>query len=206
MNFLQNGPETAPITLLFTHGAGAGMDSDFMDAIADGVGRAGIRVLRFEFPYMSKQREAGRKYPPNPLAVLQAHFRLALENVEGPVVVAGKSMGGRVATTIVEESSARGCVVLGYPFHPPGKPDSLRIEHLNVITKPLLILQGTKDAFGKQSEFSSDWIPSHASIQWMQDGDHSFKTAKKSTSTLEANISAAVQSIVEFCNTCLAEY
>ena len=126
---LIDGPEAAPATVLLAHGAGAPMDSPFMAALASGLAGAGWRVVRFEFPYMARMRETGRRQGPDQMAVLQDAFRqlVQLEKGERPsraLIIGGKSMGGRVASLLVDELAAsdgvRGCLCLGYPFHPPG--------------------------------------------------------------------------------------
>lgn len=197
-NCLVNTPEEHTITLLLAHGAGAGMDTDFMNGVAEGVSSHGVQVIRFEFPYMVKRRLEGKKSPPNRLPVLQSSFLEQIEAIEGTVVIGGKSMGGRVATTILESSTAIAGIVLGYPFHPPGKPEKLRIEHFAGITKPLLVLQGVRDPFGKQSEDPAKWLPESATLTWIPDGEHSFKPRKSSGRTLEDNIQFAVAQIVAF--------
>ena len=199
MAIIENGPTDATLTVLLAHGAGAGMDTPFMNAIAEGLGELGWRVKRFEFPYMEKSRERGKKSPPNSLPKLQEAFLSEVHACTGPVVLAGKSMGGRVATTVLESSSAIGCVALGYPFHPPGKPDSLRIEHLQSIQKPLMVLQGERDPFGKREEFPNDWLPNGTELHWIPDGEHSFKARKKSEATTEGNLKLAVEHIHQFC-------
>ena len=195
MAIIENGPTDATLTVLLAHGAGAGMDTPFMNAIAEGLGTLGWKVKRFEFPYMEKSRERGKKSPPNSLPKLQEAFFAEINACAGPVVLAGKSMGGRVATTVLESSTAIGCVALGYPFHPPGKPASLRIEHLQSIQKPFLVLQGERDPFGKKEEFPNDWLPNGAELHWIPDGEHSFKARKKSEATTEGNLQLAVQHI-----------
>jgi hypothetical protein len=199
MASIVNGPSNAALTILLAHGVGVGMDTPFMNHIAEGLGALGWNVRRFEFPYMVKSRENGKKSPPNPLPKLQESFEQELKACTGPVVLAGKSMGGRVATTILERSTAIGCIALGYPFHPPGKPDSLRIEHLQVIQKPLLILQGERDPFGKKEECPQQWLPTHCKLNWIPDGEHSFKAPKKSEATTEGHLDLSVQLIHEFC-------
>ena len=200
MSIIENGPKDATLTVLLSHGAGVGIDTPFMNAIAEGLGSLGWRVKRFEFPYMVKSRERGKKSPPNPLSKLQESFLNELKACSGPVVIAGKSMGGRVATTILENSSAIGCIALGYPFHPPGKPSSLRIEHLQTIQKPFMVLQGERDPFGKKGEFPNAWLPKVAELHWIPDGEHSFKARKKSTATTEGNLEIAVAHIHRFCS------
>ena len=196
---LENGPKDASLTILLAHGSGAGMDTPFMNHIAEGLGTLGWKVVRFEFPYMIKSRERGKKSPPNPLLKLQKAFLDEVKSLSGPVVIGGKSMGGRVATTILEASSAVGCVVMGYPFHPPGNATKLRTEHLQGIQKPLMILQGERDPFGKKEEFPNDWLPNRADLHWIPDGEHSFKARKKSEATTEGNLDLAVRHIHQFC-------
>ena len=148
---LINNVENPKAVVLLAHGAGAGMDTDFMSAIAKGLSQHEIHVVRFEFPYMVKRRSTGKKTPPNRLPLLQEEFLEHANELSGPLFIAGKSMGGRVATTILESSKALGSIAYGYPFHPPGRPEKLRIEHFESMTKPLLIIQGTRDPFGKKA-------------------------------------------------------
>ena len=185
-------------TVLLAHGAGAGMDTDFMNAISDGLSQHQIQVVRFEFPYMAKRRHTGKKSPPNRLPILQQTFQEHIYQLPAPLFLAGKSMGGRVATTIVQSSTAMGAIAYGYPFHPPGRPEKLRIEHLTEISKRLLIVQGSRDPFGKRIENPLQWLPHHAQLTWLEDGDHSFKPRKSSGRTLEQNISEAVEATVIF--------
>ena len=201
MAIIENGPTNATLTILLAHGSGAGMDTPFMNSIAEGLGDLGWRVKRFEFPYMAKSRERGKKSPPNALSKLQEAFLEELKACTGSVVIGGKSMGGRVATTILEGSTAVGCVVLGYPFHPPGNPTKLRTEHLQSIQKPLMVLQGERDPFGKKEEFPNTWLPSGAELHWIPDGEHSFKARKKSEATTDGNLQLAVEHMHRFCTT-----
>jgi len=158
---LIDGPDGAPATVLLAHGAGAPMDSPFMAAIAGGLAQQGWRVVRFEFPYMARQRSLGRRQGPDRMPVLQEAFRQQvrleqMENPDRPLILAGKSMGGRVASLLVDELAAsdgvRGGLCLGYPFLPPGKPQQLRTEHLVSLQTPTLILQGERDSFGRREE------------------------------------------------------
>ena len=205
MATIENGPSDAQLIILLAHGAGAGMDTPFMTTIAESLGELGWKVRRFEFPYMEKARERGKKMPPNALSKLQAAFQSEIDACTAKVVIAGKSMGGRVATTILESTSAVGCIALGYPFHPPGKPESLRTEHLQSIQKPFLVLQGERDPFGKKEEFPNNWLPDTAQLVWIPDGEHSFKARKKSEATTEGNLELAVQHIHEFCSKIAAD-
>jgi predicted alpha/beta-hydrolase family hydrolase len=176
------------------------MDSPFMNTIAEKVAAAGVEVIRFEFEYMAKRREDGVRRGPDRAPVLIARFKEVLGMV-GPaneVVIGGKSMGGRIASMIADEVGATGVACLGYPFHPPGKPDQLRTAHLETLEAPTLIVQGTRDRFGTEEEVALYPLSPSIEIAWMGDGDHSFKPRKKSGRTLEENLEAAADAVVEF--------
>ena len=147
--------EASPI-LLLAHGAGAGMDTPFLEYYAQGMVRSGITVIRFCFPYMHTIRKTKKRRPPDRWPVLQECFRTEIEHIDGEVVIAGKSMGGRVASTLTSHKKVRGCICLGYPFHPPKKHDKLRIAHLGDIEKKMLIIQGSRDPFGTKEEVLTD--------------------------------------------------
>ncbi|WP_094510572.1 alpha/beta family hydrolase [Synechococcus sp. MW101C3] len=186
---LIDGPDAAPATVLLAHGAGAPMDSAFMAAIASGLAQQGWRVVRFEFPYMARMRETARRQGPDRMPVLQEAFRQQVrlergESPERPLFIGGKSMGGRVASQLVDELAAgdgvRGCLCLGYPFHPPGKPLQLRTEHLAALHTPTLILQGERDNFGRREEVETYSLSPHVRLRWIASGDHSFKPTRSS--------------------------
>lgn len=172
------GPDAA--TLLLAHGAGAPMDSDYLDLLAAALAAQGIKVLRFEFPYMASRRESGGKRPPNPMPVLQDSFRLHYQALSGPLFIGGKSMGGRVASLLADELGAAGLICFGYPFHPPGKPDKPRTAHLAQLRTPTLILQGTRDPFGKPEEVEGYELSEQIQVNWLASGDHDFKPLKSS--------------------------
>jgi len=200
---LIDGPDTdsAPATVLLAHGAGAPMDSPFMAAIANGLAESGLRVVRFEFPYMARMRETGRRQGPDRMPVLQEAFRqqVRLERTEQPgrpVFIGGKSMGGRVASLLIDELAAsddvRGCLCLGYPFHPPGKLLQLRTEHLTDLRTPTLILQGERDSFGRREEVETYSLSSQVQVCWIPSGDHSFKPTRSSGLSEAENLATAV--------------
>ena len=153
------------------------MGSPFMAGIADGLVEQGLAVARFDFPYM----HAGKKAPDPGPALVEA-WRLAREAVADrtslPLVAGGKSLGGRIASMAVAEGMpARGLVFLGYPLHPPGRPDKLRREHLAQIRVPMLFLQGSRDAFA-QPALLAETIASRgarATLVEVEGGDHSFR-------------------------------
>ena len=202
---LVNQVKNPKANVLLAHGAGAGMDTDFMDGIAKGLSQHKIHVVRFEFSYMAKRKVTGKKSPPSRLPRLQEEFVEQIQKLPDPLFIAGKSMGGRVATTILESSKALGAIAYGYPFHPPGRPEKLRIEHFENMKKSLLIVQGTRDPFGKEEEDPQQWLPEHARLTWLEDGEHSFKPRKSSGRTLEQNIAEAVEATVAFIEVTLKE-
>ena len=146
--------DRADARLILAHGAGAGQHHPFMVAFARGLAARGIDVVTFDFPYMRERRRAPDKAP-----ILERSFRdvIAASDVasdRGPLFVGGKSMGGRIATHLAAQGvdGLAGVVALGYPLHPPGKPDQLRVAHLPDIRVPVLIVQGERDAFGTPDE------------------------------------------------------
>lgn len=201
---LIDGPSSAPASLLLAHGAGAPMDSPFMAAIATGLAERGWRVVRFEFPYMAHMRLTGQRRAPDRLPNLLEAFRqqVALEagaTPQQPLFIGGKSMGGRVASLLADELAAvRGCLCLGYPFHPPGKPEQLRTEHLEALRTPTLILQGERDSFGRRGEVESYSLSPAIALQWIPSGDHSFKPTRSSGHTEAGNWQAAVDACDRF--------
>jgi hypothetical protein len=167
---LTDGAADARRTYVFAHGAGAGMSSGFMTEVARGIAAAGIRVVRFEFPYMS----AGRRRP-DPANVLLDCWRGVVAEVGAPgrLVIGGKSMGGRIASMVADELDVAGLLVFGYPFHPVGTPEKLRTEHLASLKTPALIVQGTKDKFGTRGEVESYALSKAIRVEWIEGGDHS---------------------------------
>ncbi len=192
---------------LFAHGAGAPMDSDFMQAIAAGLGARGIEVVRFEFPYMAERRSGGGRRPPNPMPQLQACFRERIESAIGkgdelPLTIGGKSMGGRVASLLAQEYFNRGqvagLVCLGYPFHPRAKPDKLRTEHLLDLSCPALFVQGSRDPLGSVDEVAGYGLPESIRIEWLEDGDHDLRPRRASGFTREQHWQSAVDAVAAF--------
>jgi len=180
MHTLTDGPAGSPHVFLFAHGAGAAMDTPFMNTIARGLGEGGVRVVRFEFPYMAARRTGGKRGAPDRQPVLLETFRTLIEEHGGgaKVFVGGKSMGGRMASMVVDEAGVRGLVVLGYPFHPPGKPATeIRLAHLERLRTPALIVQGERDMFGTPADVEDYTLSPAIRIEWLAGGDHSLKGA-----------------------------
>jgi len=182
--------DRAGVTVVLGHGAGASQTSGFMVMFAKGLAERGFDVMTFNFVYM----EQGRSVP-DQKHKLEGCFRAVVEAAlkhkklkNNTVVVGGKSMGGRMASQLMagedREALANdvvGLVFLGYPLHPPGQPTKLRVEHLEHIKKPMLFVQGTRDALGTPEEikpFIKNLRPA-AKIHEIEGGDHSFKAPKK---------------------------
>lgn len=205
---LIDGPASAPATLLLAHGAGAPMDSPFLQTMASGLAALGWRVVRFEFPYMAKARQSGQRRAPDRQPVLLQSWRdqVAAAAPQGPLFLGGKSMGGRMASLVLEEqaqaAAVLGCLCLGYPFHPPGKPESLRIAHLETLTQPVLVVQGERDSFGRRAEVEGYGLSSAVQVHWIPDGDHSFKPTKRSGLSESANLQEAIAAADQFMASC----
>ncbi|WP_117193779.1 alpha/beta hydrolase family protein [Rhizobium terrae] len=183
--FLIDGPEVADFTILLAHGAGAPMDSASMTAAAGALAGRDFRVVRFEFDYMAARRKSDDRRPPPKAETLIPEYRTAITELGagGRLIIGGKSMGGRVASMVADELHAEGAVAgllcLGYPFHPPGKPEQLRTQHLKGLKTPALICQGTRDEFGTREEVPGYELSGAIEILWLEDGDHDLKPRKK---------------------------
>ncbi|HAS6971482.1 alpha/beta fold hydrolase [Vibrio parahaemolyticus] len=203
--WIVEGPENGPL-FVFAHGAGAGMEHDFMTAVAKGLVEQGIRVVRFNFPYMVKRSEDGKKCPPDRAQkLLEAYSEVIAHFASSPVVIGGKSMGGRMASLLAEHELVAGIACLGFPFHPPGKPEKFKGDHLASIDKPTLILQGERDTFGKREEFDEFVFSQQVKVSFLPDGDHSFKPRKSSGHTEAGNIALAVEQLSAFINEVYSE-
>jgi uncharacterized protein len=186
--FLLDGPEDARAAILLAHGAGAPMDSASMNATAKALAAAGFRVARFEFGYMASRRtEAGRKPPPR-AETLNPEYKAAIAELDvkdRPLIIGGKSMGGRVASMVADDlflsGKIAGLLCLGYPFHPPGRPGQLRTAHLAGLVTPTLICQGTRDEFGTRDDVAGYLLSDKIEILWLEDGDHDLKPRKSIT-------------------------
>jgi predicted alpha/beta-hydrolase family hydrolase len=183
--FLFDGPEDARVTILLAHGAGAPMDSASMNATAKALAAEGFRVVRFEFGYMASRRTPAGKKPPPRADKVMPEFIAAVDDLgptNGPLIIGGKSMGGRVASMVAdslyEAGRIAGLVCLGYPFHPPGKPETLRTAHLAELRTPTMIFHGTRDEFGSPEEIATYTLSPAITVQFLEDGDHDLKPRK----------------------------
>jgi predicted alpha/beta-hydrolase family hydrolase len=183
---------TARGAVILAHGAGAGQKHPFIVAMARGFARRGLHVLTFDFPYMAAGRRA-----PDPAPVLEQAFADAVGAARGraeikdmPMVAGGKSMGGRNASQAAARgllTGVKGLFFLGYPLHPPGKPEQTRDRHLDQVAMPMLFIQGSRDAFGTPDELKPvvQRLGSRVETVVVTGGDHSFKTPKGSGSQTE---------------------
>jgi predicted alpha/beta-hydrolase family hydrolase len=171
-------PAGSDAVLVLAHGAGSGMRAPFMEGFAEEIGRLGVATLRFEFPYM----QAGRRAPDRPPVLLDAWREAFAEGVEGAsgrrVFAGGKSMGGRIASMAAAEGmAAAGLVFLGYPLHPPGRPEKTRDAHLPDVAVPMLFLQGSRDAFARPDLLARVLARLGPRAEYVEvtGGDHSFR-------------------------------
>ncbi len=208
---LFNGSDDAAWTIALAHGSGQGMDSAFMTAFADGLcargGKVGgLRVARFEFPYMQTMRLSGKRKPPDrPTELINAWYAaLACLGQRGVapqhLVIGGKSLGGRMASLIADHALVAGLVCLGYPFHPPGKSTQPRTEHLRILQTPALICQGTRDPFGTRPEVQTYPLSPSIRMCWLEEADHSFKPRSGTRFTQAEYLSQAMDAIIGFIN------
>jgi predicted alpha/beta-hydrolase family hydrolase len=173
--------------LILAHGAGQGMQSPFMTYFHEEMARRGLLSVKFDFEYMQQKRKVPDPQPKLRQRYKQVIEEVALEFKPQRIVIGGKSMGGRVASYIASEIDAvAGLVFLGYPLHPPGKPDQLRDAHLYELMKPMLFISGTRDTLAEKDLLQGvvDRIGKRATLLWIERGDHSLKTGRKDTTSL----------------------
>ncbi|MCT4557607.1 MAG: alpha/beta hydrolase [Pelagimonas sp.] len=187
MDFILDGNELGRTTVVLAHGAGAPMDTPWMTATAEHLAKQGMRVARFEFSYMAARRSGGSKRPPAKAETYIPEYLAALESLSctGPLIIGGKSMGGRVASLVAQDlfdaGAVRGLLCLGFPFHPPAKPEVHRGDHFQHMTCPALICQGTRDPFGSREEVLGYSVSPAVALSWLEDGDHDLKPRKRIT-------------------------
>jgi uncharacterized protein len=180
------------------------MDSPFLENFAGLLAARGIATLRFEFAYMAARRQGGSRKPPPRAERLTDEYRAAVAALPNgaPLLIGGKSMGGRVASLVADELYAQeriaGLVCLGYPFHPPKKPDQLRTAHLAGLACPALIVQGERDPFGSRSEVEALGLSAAIRFHWVGDGDHDLGPRGGSGFTRKGNLAGAADAIAAF--------
>lgn len=203
-----SGRRNAAAHLVLAHGAGAPMTSPFLEAMTGLLTKRGLRVSRFEFAYMAQRRKDGKRRPP-PKAELMipeyvevaAELRKKLPRNQ-KLIIGGKSMGGRIASLcadqLYDEVQIAGLVCLGYPFHPPGKPEKLRTSHLVASRCPALVVQGERDPFGNRAEVETYPLSSAIKIVWASDGNHDLSPRRGSPHTQSDNLSRAANAVSAF--------
>ena len=197
--------------LVLAHGAGGGQQSRFMVLAAGELAARGIVTATFDFPYMAQ----GRSVPDKP-AVLEAAWRAAIDDAQAhpafaslPLFIGGKSMGGRIASQVAAQhvEGISGLVYLGYPLHPPGRPEQRRDRHLPDIREPMLFVQGSRDQFGTAAEIRA-LLPAlnpRAELFEVADGDHSFKVRVKVTGRREDAVHAEIfDEVARFIRACVS--
>jgi uncharacterized protein len=198
VNLLWDGADSAGTVLVLAHGAGADMNHEYMAYFARGLGSDDLAVCRFNFRYTDEGRRAPDKQP-----VLEATYNEIVEEVRAErspakLVLGGKSMGGRIASHIVSDGTAvNGLVYLGFPLHPPGRPDRIRDAHLQKIKRPQLFVEGTRDPFCPLDTLA-DVIGKRrlkADVVVIKDGDHSLKVRKSSGRTTHQAWDEAITAI-----------
>lgn len=203
IDVLREGAVDAPVRILLAHGAGAGMDHAFLAELSRLLAGPEIEVVRFNFPYMTKRAQDGKRRPPDRQQLLLEHWRQMVREFAHPrLFLAGKSMGGRMAAELYHDGgdamNAAGLLILGYPFHPPAKPDRWRGDVLKQIKVPTLLLQGERDTFGSRAELAEFPFSPNVSVHWLTDGDHGFKPRKVSGVSEQENMQYAADTIKYF--------
>jgi uncharacterized protein len=200
---------TKPVArLLLSHGAGAPVQSEFCKLLAEQLAKQHIEVWGFNFAYMQKTLAGSRQLPAKmPVLIAELAEQISQIPTDLPLVIAGKSMGGRVATLLAASellpTAVKGVIAFGYPFHPP-KKDSWRTEHFADLTRPVFVLQGERDPFGSSDELAGKSWPL-VDIKWLQSGDHDFSPLKKSGLSQQQLIEQAASMSRSFINECILE-
>ncbi|WNC73722.1 hypothetical protein RGQ13_06945 [Thalassotalea psychrophila] len=202
LSIQQNFVDGAIATLIFAHGAGANMDSVFMTEFTQLLNERHINVIRFNFPYMQQRLIDGKRRPPSKMDVLKESYinRIKQHSPELPLFIGGKSMGSRVAAMVADEDKVSGVICIGYPFHPQKKPEKLRLEPLQNTDRPVVIVQGDRDALGNKTEINDYGLANNIHVYFVEDGDHDLKPRVKSGFThLQHKITAAnlIKSFIE---------
>lgn len=206
-DYTSNGKDKNPL-LIIAHGAGADSQSDFMTDMASRIADEGIYVVRFDFPYMIKRQEDGKKRPPDRAPKLIAAWQDIIADLARPCVIGGKSMGGRIASMVANDAEIdnsegvdaliKGCTSLGYPFHPPGKPEKQRTSHLETLRKPLLMVQGTRDTMGTKDDVAGYTLDEGIEFEWLEDGNHDLKPRKATGFVYEEHLDRTAKAVATF--------
>lgn len=192
------GPDSGPL-VIFAHGAGAGPESSFMHSFAQYLAAEALAVVRFEFPFWTQRRITETRRPPNPQAQLdEAMERIAADYPDRSIWLMGKSMGARVAFRCADRLAVEGCIGLGFPFHPQGKPDKTRTHELFNQRQCNLVVQGTHDPMGKQAWVQQQRLPSNLRMLWCSTGNHDLVPHKSSGLTAQASWQGLALQVAHF--------
>ncbi|WP_303732414.1 alpha/beta fold hydrolase [Idiomarina piscisalsi] len=205
MRYQRQNPE-GTIRVVFLHGSGGGPDTAFMNYFADRCVELGAEVIRPDFPYWEKVRETGKPRPPNRMPILVDAVETLLNDLQQdnkPLVLMGKSLGSRVMLRVANSFNAKAAIALGFPFHPPQKPENSRLEELAMSTAPGLILQGTRDPFSRplmktKEQGESVTLPDNWALHWLEGADHSFEATKAKSADTPVIWQQAATAIKEF--------
>lgn len=205
---LTTGSLSRDFHLLLAHGAGAPMTSPFLETLSQLLNARGVTVHRFEFDYMASRRQGGTRRPPPRAETLTTAYTDAITACRRQLpktawlFIGGKSMGGRVACLAARNLSPAdqicGVVILGYPLHPPRRPENSRAAALLALCLPALIIQGTRDALGSRKEFARLDLPASIGIHWIEDGDHDLAPRRSSGRTHDQALAHTAHAIAEY--------
>lgn len=187
--------------LVLTHGAGASSSHPSLAELVRLIGERGVPAARFDFPYMRRGALTGRwAWPPDDEDVLTSTWIEVMRELQpaSRLVIGGRSLGGRVASTLADAAEVAGLVCIGYPFHPPRRDGPVRTAHLREIATPTLIVQGERDPYGSRAEVSGYQLSQQIRVHWIADGDHGLAPLRRSGRTDRQNLEAAAGVIVDF--------
>jgi uncharacterized protein len=201
---LQGPKRGADRAVLLAHGAGADMNAATLTTFADALAEAGVPTMRFNFPYRAAGKRAPDRAPVLAAATREAATELARRTKLPPerLVLGGRSMGGRYASLAVGDADdplpALGLALLGYPLHPAGHPEKLRVDHFPRLHVPVLFVSGTRDALAGATELRkhAKRIPAPVQFHWIESADHGFKPLKSSGITVAAALRDAAEAVV----------
>ena len=198
-----DGPDSGPREkiLVLTHGAGASSSHPSLADLARLIGERGVRVARFDLPYMRRAAETGRRaWPPDDEEVLVGAWVEVLRELAptNRLIIGGRSLGGRVASVLADAAEVAGLVCIGYPFHPPRREGLVRTAHLREIATPTLIVQGERDPYGAREEVADYQLSPNLRLCWITDGDHGLTPRKRSGVSEQQNFAAAADAIAAF--------
>jgi predicted alpha/beta-hydrolase family hydrolase len=201
--YAYQGPKRgADRAVLLAHGAGADLNAAALTTTADALARAKIPSLRFNFAYRDEGRGGPDRPPVLEAAVREAIAELSKRSKVPPeqCVLGGRSMGGRICSIVAATEGALGLVLLGYPLHPPGKPENLRVEHFPKLKMRVLFVSGTRDSFATPDELkrAAKKIRGKVTYSWIDTGDHGFKPLKSSGLTVASVLTDVSNTVVDF--------